>query len=119
MKINVEVDSDIIFIKMSGSLVASIVDQLKAQVQKLIAKRFVHVVFNMSEVEFVDSAGIGLCISTARELAAASGKLICCGLGGNVQKLFTMTKADQKITVVATRKDAYDQMLARLEGTIG
>lgn len=114
MKIDVQLDSNIIFIKMSGSLVASVVDEFKTQVQKLIEKRFVHIVFDMTEVEFVDSSGLGLCITTAKNLTAISGKLVCCGLKENVQKLFTMTKADQKIVVMASRMNAFDYMLARL-----
>lgn len=114
MEVKVEVDSDIIFLKMSGSLVASVVEQLKAQVQKLIDKHYVHIVFDMNNVEFIDSSGLGLCISTARELAAVSGKLVCCGLKENVQKLFAMTKADQKIAVMASRTSAFDYMLAKL-----
>ena len=114
MEIKVEVDSDIIFLKMSGSLVASMVEPLKTQVKKLIDKNYVHIVFDMNNVDFVDSSGLGLCITTARELAAVSGKLVCCGLKDNVKKLFTITKADQKIVVMASRFNAFDYILARL-----
>lgn len=114
MEVKVEVDSDIIFLKMSGSLVASVVEQLKQQVQKLIDKHYVHIVFDMNNVDFIDSSGLGLCITTSRELAAASGTLVCCGLKENIQKLFAMTKADQKIAVMASRRNAFDYMLAKL-----
>lgn len=114
MEVKVEVDSDIIFLKMSGSLVASVVEQLKQQVQKLVDKHYVHIVFDMNSVDFIDSSGLGLCITTSRELAAASGKLVCCGLKENIQKLFAMTKADQKIPVMASRRNAFDYMLAKL-----
>jgi anti-anti-sigma factor len=116
MEIKVELDSNIIFLKMSGSLVAAIVDELKTQVQKLIEKRYVHIVFDLSNVDFIDSSGLGLCIATSRELAAVSGKLVCYGLRENVQKLFSMTKADQKIAVMASRTNAFDYMLAKMNG---
>lgn len=114
MEIKVEVDSDIIFLKMTGSLVASTLEELKSQVQKLVDKKYVHIVFDLSRIDFVDSSGLGLCISTARDLVAVSGKLVCYGLKENVQKLFTMTRADQKIVVMATRMNAFDYMLAIL-----
>lgn len=114
MEIKVEVDSDIIFLKISGSLVASSIEELKSQVQKLIDKKYVYIVFDMSRVDFVDSSGLGLCISTSRELAACAGRLVCCGLGDNVKKLFAMTRADQKIVVMASRMNAFDYMLALL-----
>lgn len=118
MEIKVEVDSDIIFVKLSGSLVASTLEELKSQVQKLVDKKFVHIVFDLSRIDFVDSSGLGLCISTARELAAISGKLVCYGLNENVQKLFKMTRADQKIVVMASRMNAFDYMLSLLNEDI-
>ncbi len=114
MEIKVELDSDIIFLKLNGSLVASTLEQLKSQIQKLVDKKYVNIVFDMSRVEFVDSSGLGLCISTARDLAGISGKLVCYGLNENVQKLFKMTRADQKIVVMASRMNAFEYMLARL-----
>lgn len=114
MEIKVEVDSEIIFLKLSGSLVASTLDELKSQVQKLIDKKYLNIAFDLQRVEFVDSSGLGLCIATARELAAVSGKLVCYGLNDNVQKLFKMTRADQKIVVMASRLNAFDYMLALL-----
>jgi len=118
MEIKVEVDSDIIFVKLSGSLVASTLEELKSQVQKLIDKKFVHIVFDLSRIDFVDSSGLGLCISTARDLAAISGKLVCYGLNENVQKLFKMTRADQKIVVMASRMNAFDYMLSLINEDI-
>jgi len=114
MEIKVELDSDIIFLKLSGSLVASTLEQLRSQVQKLVDKKYVNIVFDMNRVDFVDSSGLGLCISTARELAAGSGKLACFGLNENVLKLFKMTRADQKIAVMASRMNAFEYMLSRL-----
>lgn len=114
MEIKVELDSDIIFLKLSGSLVASTLEQLKSQIQKLVDKKYVNIVFDMNRIDFVDSSGLGLCITTARELAALSGKLVCCGLNDNVQKLFKMTRADQKIAVMASRVNAFEYMLSRL-----
>lgn len=114
MEIKVEVDSDIIFLKLAGSLVAGTIEELKSQVQKLEDKKYLHIVFDMNRVDFVDSSGLGLCITTSRELAALSGKLVCCGLRDNVQKLFAMTRADQKIVVMASRMSAFDYMLAML-----
>jgi anti-sigma B factor antagonist len=115
MEISVEVDSNIICLKLAGSLVASTLDVVKTQVQKLTEKKYVNIIFDMSRVDFVDSSGLGMCISTARELDAIAGKLVCCGLKENVQKLFTMTRADQKITVMATRKEAFDHLLVKIQ----
>lgn len=108
MEMKVELDSKIIFIKMTGSLIAGIVEQVRSQIQKLIEKKYVFIVFDLSKVDFIDSSGLGLCITTSRELASYSGMLVCFGLQDNVQKLFSMTRADQKIKVMDSRPDAFD-----------
>jgi len=108
MELRIELDSNIIFMKMTGSLVASAVEEIKTQIQKLVAKKYRHIVFDLSGVDFVDSSGLGLCIATARELTGYSGRLVCSGLRDNVQKLFSMTRADQKIKVVPSRMDAFN-----------
>lgn len=118
MELKVELDSNIIFLKMNGSLAANVVEQLKTQVQKLIEKRYIHIVFDMNGVDFVDSSGLGFCIATSRELAAVSGKLVCFGLRDNVQKLFSMTKADQKIAVMVSRINAFDYMHAKMNAEL-
>lgn len=108
MELRIELDSNIIFMKMSGSLVASTVEEIKTQIQKLVAKKYMYIVFDLSGVDFVDSSGLGLCIATSRELSGYSGRLVCSGLRDNVQKLFSMTRADQKIKVVPSRMDAFN-----------
>lgn len=106
MDIRVEVDGNIIIMKLSGSLVASTVDDIRSQVQKLITKKYPFIIFDLAGVDFVDSSGLGICIATSRELSASSGRLVCSGLRDNARKLFSITRADQKITVVPTRTDA-------------
>jgi len=113
MELKMELDRNIIFMKMAGSLVASVVDQIKLQVQKLIDKKYLYIVFDLTKVDFIDSSGLGLCITTSRELAGCSGLLVCSGLQSNVQKLFAMTKADQKIKVLSSRQEAFDYMLEK------
>jgi anti-sigma B factor antagonist len=115
MEVKVELDSNIIFMKMSGSLVASTAEELKVQIRKLMDKKYLNIVFDLTRVDFVDSSGLGLCISTSRELAASSGRLVCCGLQDNVKRLFAMTRADQKIKVLPTRTDALDAMVAAIK----
>lgn len=114
MEITVELDSNIIFLKMNGSLVADSLEKLKNQVQKLVEKKYIYIVFDMSRINFIDSSGLGFCISISKELTAKSGKLVCCGLQDNVRKLFAMTRADQKITVMENRTSAFDLLLAEL-----
>ncbi len=111
MEIKIEMDGDVVILKMIGQLVASTAEELKTQVDKLIGKKYVHLLFDLSKVDFIDSSGLGACIAANRLLAGNSGKLICSGLNESVRKLFRLTRADQKISVVESRQEALSALL--------
>lgn len=106
MEIKIEMDQEIIIIKLSGELVASSVEMLKGQAAKLIEKKYTYLLLDLGRVEFVDSTGLGTCISLSRSLTMEQGALACTGLRDAVLHLFHMTRADQKIPVYANRTDA-------------
>lgn len=113
MEIKIEMDNDVLILKLSGSLVASAAEGLKEQTTKLIEKKYRFILFDLSKVDFIDSSGLGACIACNRELAACNGLLACAALTENVRKVFHMTRADQKILVFAGRQDAVNVLLER------
>lgn len=114
MEIKIEMDNEVVVLKLVGDLVANTVDELKAQVAKLIEKKYRFILFDMGKVNFIDSSGLGACIAIKRDLAANVGILVCTGLNENVRKVFRMTHADQKIMVFDTRQDAAAVLLERI-----
>lgn len=106
MEIKLEMDNNVVILKLIGSLVASTAERLRAQIAKLIEKKFVFVILDMGRVDFIDSSGLGACIASNRELSANRGSLACAALTDNVRKVFQMTRANQKILVADARQDA-------------
>lgn len=106
MEIKLEMDNDVIILKLIGNLVASTAERLRTQIAKLIEKRYFFVILDMGRVDFIDSSGLGACIAVNRDLSANQGLLACAALTGNVRKIFQMTRADQKILVANARQDA-------------
>ena len=113
MDIKLEMDNEVIILKLAGSLVASSAEGLKDQIAKLSEKKYRFILLDLVKVDFIDSSGLGACISSNRDLVASNGALACAGMNDNVRKVFRMTRADQKILVFAARQEAVNSLLER------
>lgn len=111
MEIKLELDNGVVILQLSGNLVASTAETLREQIARLIEKNFRFIVLDLGKVDFIDSSGLGSCISSNRDLAVHNGVLACSGLNDNVRKVFRMTRADQKIQIFAARRDALYALL--------
>lgn len=114
MEIKLEMDNEVIILKLTGSLVASSAEGLKEQAAKLIEKKYRFILLDFAKVDFIDSSGLGACIAINRDLAGKNGVLACAGMNENVRNVFHMTRADQKILVFAARHEAVNTLLERI-----
>lgn len=114
MEIKIEMDNEVIILRLVGSLVAGSAEGLKTQIAKLIEKKYRFILLDFGKVDFIDSSGLGACIATQRDLTAQGGLLAGAGLNENVRKVFRMTRADQKIMIFEARQDGVNNLLARL-----
>jgi len=114
MEIKLEMDNDVIILKLVGNLVASSAEELKEQITKLLEKKYRFILLDLGKVDFIDSSGLGACMAIKRDLAAHEGILACAGLNENVRKLFKMTRADQKILVFEARQEAVNALLEQI-----
>jgi anti-sigma B factor antagonist len=114
MDIKIEMDNEVIILKLIGSLVASSAEELKTQAARLVEKKYLFILLDLGKVDFIDSSGLGACIAINRDLVARNGVLACAGMIENVRKVFHMTRADQKILVFDARQVAVNALLERI-----
>jgi anti-sigma B factor antagonist len=105
VEIKTEMINDIVVLNPVGNLVASSIETLKAQVEKLIEKKFGLVLLDMSRIDFMDSSGLGSVFAVNRMVNDSGGVFACAALQVNVLKVFKVTRADQKVSVAATRSE--------------
>ncbi len=71
------------------------------------AERGIHrVIVNLSKVECMDCAGLGVLMSSLKRLREANGTLALVGLGPRVQRLFAATDATKVFDIYLTEEAA-------------
>jgi anti-sigma B factor antagonist len=63
-------------------------------------------VFDMSQLRFVDSSGLGAILSCLRLVNAAGGELKLCGLSKPVRALFELVRMHKIFDIYATKEEA-------------
>ncbi len=61
------------------------------------------IVFDMSQVEFVDSAGLGALMACRRQLLAAGGDLTLCGLSKKVRSIFEVARMHRLFVITEAK----------------
>lgn len=116
MEFKIEMANDVVVLSPTGNLVASDTEVFKSQFAKLIEKKFKHILLDMSRIDFMDSSGLGSIIAVNKLVSAADGVFACAGLQDGVQKVFRVTRADQKIAVATTQSDGLLLIQDRRQG---
>src|ERR1041384_7716672 len=101
------IEPDITVIELAGRLALGRESQRIEQLIDDLAKRGVlKVVLDMSKVEYIDSAGIGLVALASGKLREAGGRIGVVAPEGKVRSLLQMTQMDSIVTICRTLADA-------------
>jgi len=106
MELTVEKSGDVAVVVLPGDhLDASRAEEFKRDVAPLLATH-PNVVFDMTRLTFVDSAGVGALLSCLRRLSDAGGDLKLFGLSKSVRAVFDMTRMHRIFDLFDTRDEA-------------
>lgn len=95
-----EITEKQVVIVVEGSMtLGSSLKVLDAQLQNLVTNGVNRMVFDLTEVDFIDSAGLGL-LMLVRGLLSKSGSMLrLCSPQARVRALFKMTKTDSLLKI--------------------
>ena len=107
MKISSEDHSDILFAKVEAARIdAAAAIKFKEAMRELAGRSGAsHVVLDLSNVEFVDSSGLGAIVAVMK-LLGNTKRLDLAGLTPTVEKVFRLTRMDTIFTIHACASDA-------------
>jgi anti-sigma B factor antagonist len=106
MQLNIETNGDIAIVTLQAEhLDAGGAEEFKQSMHPVIdANR--KVVLDMSQLQFVDSAGLGAILSCLRRIGAAEGDLKLCGLTKPVRAVFEISRMHRILDIFPTREEA-------------
>jgi anti-anti-sigma factor len=115
MQINLgSLGGDIVVVSLVGDLVAGTAEELKRQVAKLLQKNFNKIMVELANVSFMDSSGLGACMALHKMVAEHQGMIVYVKPNDNVSKVFRVTRADKKLSLVAGKNEAQQLLNASM-----
>lgn len=93
-------------VSIGGEVDINTASQLSVSLLSLIAAGHTRLVLDLSDVSFIDSAGLGVLISAQRRLRALDGSLDVVTARPLVQKMFHITALDRVFGVHSTVDEA-------------
>ena len=85
------------FFHLSGNFVMEMSDEFNLVMSTLVNGGMKKVVFDLSELKYIDSTGIGLVISVAKQLRAKGGDLAFFNVNPSILEIFNLVKMDDFI----------------------
>lgn len=106
MEIVEEKIQDVWMLKPLGRIDASCSAQIKDKVLSMIDDNQTRLLLDLSEVDFIDSSGLGTLVSCLNTVNKAGGALKLCSFQENPKQVFEMTRLDRIFEVFDDRTEA-------------
>ncbi|MGQ9919923.1 MAG: STAS domain-containing protein, partial [Desulfobacca sp.] len=97
-------------LKIQGRLDSLVLKDHKKNRQTLLQEGKIHLVFDMAEVSFMDSSGLGAILAALRAISQAGGDIRIASLQPRVRALFELTRLHQVFQIygdVAAAVESY------------
>lgn len=97
IKSNYKDDSDSWIVELAGELDVSCANDLKDELESNIEEKFSDVKVDMSNLQYIDSTGIGVIVGAMKKLRSGKKDITIVEAKENVKKIFKITGLDQII----------------------
>ena len=106
MELSMKEENGINVINLKGRLDLSSGTSLKERVKTLFDNERTSIHLNMSEVDFINSSGLGALVSIMKEVRLQKGRLTLSNLAVYVQEIFEITQLANIFEVFTTEQEA-------------
>lgn len=108
MKLTVQNKDDIQIIEIIGRLDGTTMAELEALFVQLVENGCRKFVFDLSELEYISSAGLRVMLLAIKKTRAIGGKLALFGLQHNVQEVFRISGFSNIFAIFSTLDEAVE-----------
>jgi anti-sigma B factor antagonist len=106
LQVSTEPVGDATVVRAVGELDLHTAPALQTELDTVIEARPRLLVVDLSGVEFMDSTGLSVIVSTVAALRATAGELRVVSASDRITKVFTLTGVDQQVGLFATVDEA-------------
>src|SRR3954453_17434941 len=105
-----EADQDgILILEPSGTIDSTNAKQFTAGIISAIQARQCPVVIDFHKIRYVSSAGFRSLLIIGKTMEDSNRKLILCGMGAEVRRVFDFARFDEVFVICSSREDAAAQ----------
>ena len=104
---NIQNFSESFVISLRGKIMSdSEINEISLSISKLISENKSKLIFNLSDLTYLNSSGINFFMKTLTKTRINNGDLIFYGVNGNVKNLFQIAKLNEIYTIYNSEKEA-------------
>lgn len=92
LEVNMCIKQDTIFTRFKGELDEMTAKEVRVKLNDILRKYNIrNIVFNLQELNFMDSSGIGMIIGRYNQVVEKNGHIILCEVNKNIEKIVLMS----------------------------
>lgn len=99
-------EGDVTVFALKGNLDALTAPTLKKEIEALLAARKINVVFDLSDLELIDSSGVGAIVSLFKRVRTLQGDVKIARLQGQPAEIFKLLRLDRAFEIFDLKEDA-------------
>lgn len=104
-------DGSILIIAINGEIDHHSAEEIKSVTEHNLKERnSKNIIFDFTNVTFMDSAGIGMLIGRYKTLSYIGGKICLCNPSGNIKKLINLSGINKIINIFDTKEAALNAL---------
>ena len=106
MKLSINHVDNVCYITLVGEIDSLSAGLIKDKIQSQIESKVFNIIIDLTQVRFMDSAGLGVLVSGLKLCSKNGGDLVLVGLTENVRELFHITRLDTVFKMFPNRHTA-------------
>ena len=110
--LEIKYENEIAFLEFEGEITFENSNQLKEEAKQQLSKRetLESLIFDLSQVPYVDSSGVGVIFSLFKYMRLKDGSLTIVNPNKKIKRVFEVTKMTDIIPVYETTEEALNEL---------
>ncbi|BBU32774.1 anti-sigma factor antagonist (plasmid) [Burkholderia sp. THE68] len=104
-----EVQGDVLIVSLAGALNSINSAQVEADIQRRLDQGINQVLFDLSGLGYISSAGLRVVLIAAKRLKQSAGRLVLCGIHDQIREAFEISGFLNILNVADTRASALER----------